>query len=64
MLMDEHALVVERLNAAEVTQAQLVRLAISASLSKDGFKLWKKQVEALDAATKARERQDDGGQAG
>lgn len=54
MLLDEHALVVERLNAADVTLATLIKLAISANLSKDGGKIWIDQIDSLSHVTVAK----------
>ena len=64
MVIDEHALVVERLNALEVTRATLTKLAISATLSKEGAKVWNKQLDSLDVTTVAREGTDNGGSQG
>jgi len=64
MLFDEHALVVERLNAEEMTRAALVKLAISAVLSKQGGTLWRDQMTRLDATTIAREGNLNGGTEG
>lgn len=60
MVSDEAAIVVERLNSLEVTRAMLVKLAISATLSKEGGKLWSKGVDSLDVTTMAREGATDG----
>lgn len=63
-VIDEAAIVAERLNTEEVTRATLIKLAISATLSKEGGKLWVRQLDSLDVTTIAREGTDDGGSQG
>lgn len=54
MLLDEFCLVIERLNAAEVTRATLLQSAISSVLSKKGGKVFDKTVKNLNIRTVAR----------
>lgn len=55
MLSDEVALVVERLNGAEVTRATLLRLAVSSVISKEAGRLFTKQINKLNFETFAQE---------
>ena len=47
MLWDEAALVVERLNTAEVTRAALLQMAVSSMFSKEAAKEFKKVTKSL-----------------
>lgn len=51
MLSDEAALVVERLNGQEVTRATLLRLSISAVLSKEGGRAFDKEISKMNIET-------------
>lgn len=51
MLSDEAAIVIERLNGEEVTRATLLRLAISAVLSKEGGRHFDRQIGVLNIET-------------
>lgn len=55
MLLDEHNLVVERLNGMEVTRATLLQLAVSSILSKKAGKEFDKSISALNIETFAYE---------
>lgn len=55
MLLDEHNIVVERLNGLEVTRATLTRLAVSAILSKQAGREFDKNIAALNIETHAHE---------
>ena len=47
MVFDEVQLVVQRVNKRHATDATLLQLAVSGVLSKEGNKLFKKQIKAL-----------------
>jgi hypothetical protein len=51
LLWDEAALVIDRVNALEVTRATLVKLAISAALTKEGGKAFRKVASDLGEPT-------------
>lgn len=55
MLLDEHNLVVERLNGLEVTRATLLQLAVSSILSKKAGKEFDKNIATLNIETFAYE---------
>jgi hypothetical protein len=55
MLLDEHNLVVERLNGLEVTRATLLQLAVSSILSKKAGKEFDKHIASLNIETFAHE---------
>jgi len=55
MLLDEHNIVVERLNGLEVTRATLTRLAVSAILSKQAGREFDKNIASLNIETHAHE---------
>lgn len=55
MLLDEHNIVVERLNGLEVTRATLTRLAVSAILSKQAGREFDKNIASLNIETNAHE---------
>ncbi len=55
MLLDEHNIVVERLNGLEVTRATLTRLAVSAILSKQAGREFDKSIASLNIETYAHE---------
>ena len=59
-LLDEHNIVVERVNASEVTRATLLQLAISGVLSSKSYKLYTQKVDALSFETLAHEEDDKG----
>jgi len=60
-LLDEANIVVERVNAQEVTRATLLQLAISGVLSKKSAALFDKQLARLSFETVAYEEPDGGG---
>jgi hypothetical protein len=60
MLLDEHNLVLERLNGLEVTRATLLRLAVSSVLSKKAGEQFDKTVAGLSFETVAHEARETG----
>jgi hypothetical protein len=58
MLWDEASLVVERVNAMEITRSTLMQLAISSILSKKAGKEFEKRVASLNMEAKPREAND------
>jgi hypothetical protein len=54
--VDEHNLVVERLNGFEVTRATLMQTVVSGAFSKKGIELFKKQIASINIKTAAKRR--------
>lgn len=59
-LLDEANIVVERVNALEVTRATLLQLAISGILYKKSGELFQKKIDALSFDLLAREDDETG----
>ena len=60
MLLDEHNIVLERVNGLIVTQATLLRLAVSSVLSKKAGEQFEKEISGLSFETQAYEAKTGG----
>lgn len=60
MLWDEASLVVERINALEITRSTLMQLAISSILSKKAGKEFDKRVSSLNMEATPKAVRDEG----